>query len=169
MTMSIGRTTTRTSAQIAADRAQNEVWASKGASIAATNPAVAAMRATLPDELNKRGFDVGTGVSIGSYATGPDSDLARETLLPGARTGFDLGRFQQFGISKANLAATGNPMVDAGQLVASGIIGSGASPDQKAGAMAVVANNPESRAGAVNAIEANKGIFTKILEFFGLA
>ncbi len=100
-------------AQIASQSVQNQKWAELGIAASLTNSRVAAMRNGMQSVIQKYGFDVGTGVSIGSYATGPGSDNARKILPPEAQIGFDVGRFQQFGISKANLAATGNPLMAA--------------------------------------------------------
>ena len=172
MAIALGRTYVMTAAQQAA----NAGYAAKGAQIASGSPQVAALRALNPDPRYTLGFDIGTGIAVGQLINGPGKDAVRATLGPeyggsgAAQQGFDTALQLQFGITKGGLVLSAHPAVAAGQLVTSGMVGTGTSPDQKAGAMQAAASNPATKAGAASVVAAHtglSGVWASIKEFFG--
>lgn len=176
----------------AADRAMFVKAAADGIIMAQNNPQILAARNLNPDPRYKWGFDIATSVCVGMSLPGPGQSAIRTKLgpfSPGggpglgengsnvAMQGFDVGQALQFGITKAlasGVAQNANASVAAGNLATSGMAGTALSADTKASTMSVLASNPLTRQGAQTAIaqvaaEQNKGFFTKILEFFGLA
>ncbi len=123
------------------------------------------------------GFDVGLGLCTGKSSTGPAMDSVRTKLGPfgvgingdgigtnEAIRGFDVAQAAAFGITRTGGAATSkNPSVGMGQLVGAGLAGA---TDAHA---ASVAGSIVSNAGAAQGLQQSKGLWTRFLEFFGLA
>lgn len=171
----------------AAEESRNADLSAQGLNIAMNNPTVATARALNADPGYKYGFDIGTAAAIGQTGNGAGKDeirlsLGSRTPGPGApnafvanhgggpamQQGFDTAIQLQFGITKSGVVLSTHPAVAAGQLVTSGMIGTGTSPDQKAGAMTALASNPSTKAGAASVVNDQKSFFDKIWEFFGL-
>ena len=171
MTLSLGRVIT------AEQQAQNARYAASGRLIASTNPPVAEARALSADPGYQRGFDIGTAMAIGQSLNGPGKDAVRALLGPQrdpngtqqTQAGFDTALQLQFGLTKGGIVLSTHPGVAAGQLVASGMIGTGTSADQRVNAAKQLVTTGATKAGAVNVIDAHKkGFFARILDFFGL-
>jgi hypothetical protein len=171
----------------AAEESRNTDLSNQGLVIAMANPQVAAARALNTDPRYKYGFDIGTAAALGQTMNGPGKDTIRLSLgqrTPGpgalpqfvasqggsaeAQQGFDTALQLQFGLAKGGVVLSNHPVVAAGQLVTSGMVGTGTSAAQKAGAMTAVVANPAAKAGATAVVAANTGFWAKLKSFFGL-
>lgn len=166
-------------------QAELNTAASRGFARSTFDPRVAAARAILPQtQQYLNGFDIAIQTSWDTLIDGPGQQRILNMVSPAgggtpeSRSGFQVGQAVAWGITKNKIAGAagvmGSPTFAAGQLITQGITNSGLSPDQKAAIMATVAANPVARQGAQVGIaqaaaDQQKGIFTKILEFFGLA
>lgn len=163
---------------------KNKDYADKGAAMATTDARIAAGRATNNSPDFKRGYDVGIGCCTGTMIDGPGQQGVKNSLTTlagdiGGDTnnlfmGFDVGQAVAHGITKQTVAdqaiasVSGNPMVAVGQIATNGMVGNGTSGATKAGVAATLITNPAIKAGVQSTVDANKGFFTKVLEFFGL-
>ena len=170
-----------------ADRAAMENYAQAGKRIADASPVITVARGLVDDGRYRWGFDVGTAITQGSMANGPNQDAWRVRLGPfsggagpdraqsgsnEAIQGFEAAQALQYGITKAKalgLPVQGPPNVVAGGLTASGMAGSGTSADTKAGVAQTLSSNAGAKAGAAQVIAAKTGFFHKLAVFFGLA
>jgi hypothetical protein len=165
--------------------AQNELntLASRGARIAAQSGILSAARQLQPEGQFRQGFDIGVGTATGNAIPGSGHDRIRSLLLPengGTREavqGFDTAAALAWGITKqasagSAMALSGNPSIDAGTLVTSGLSNSGLSSDRKASAIAAVASNASTRTGVQSGIgqiaaKQQMSLWEKIKDFFG--
>jgi hypothetical protein len=167
------------------DQTVNDKMAALGIAIAASDSRVGAARSLAPNAQWQRGFDVAVGATATNKSTvpGPGQTALRNTLYSvtdlSGRTnlggGFDVGQALMHGINKelAGQPALGggisqDPFFQMGQLAISGLVGSGSSPQTKAGVASTIIGSPSAKAGATSAIEEHKGVWAKILDFFGL-
>jgi hypothetical protein len=164
----------------------------QGDSMASVDPQVSAARSLKSDPNYRWGFNIGSAIAKGSSMDGPGQMRIRDMLYQngsgttyqlnaGAEgvSGFNVGQALQHGITKATASgdsslAGSNPTVAAGNLITQGLAGGAQSADAKAATMATVAGNPAARQGAQTAIakiaaDQDKSLWTKFLEFFGLA
>ena len=175
-----------------AERTEIENFARQGAAMANADPQVAAARGLNADPRFKWGYDIGSAVTNGTSIDGPGQQRIAALVGPftggsgpnheqgsnEAYSGYNVAQALQHGLTKVRqgngTAVSGNATVAAGDLVTQGLAGGSQSADQKAATMAVIAKDALARQGAQEAIakkaaEDQKGFFTKILEFFGLA
>jgi hypothetical protein len=188
MAMTLGRVASAT------DRKLLESLNAQGDAIANAEPQVAAARMLNSDPRYRWGYNIGSAIAKGSSMDGPGQMRIRSLVGPigkgtgltyndpgsnEALSGFNVGQALQHGITKALAAGDSslngtNPTVAAGNLVTQGLAGGTQSAEMKALTMKSVAGNPLARQGAQTAIakiaaDQDKSLWTKFLEFFGLA
>jgi hypothetical protein len=176
----LGRVTTNT----AAVESANANAAREGAAIAAVNPVIAAARALNPSGEYRRGFDIATVVSRGSSDNGPGQLGVRASLGPQriagpggtlngsalTQQGFDAGQAMQFGITlTGGQLISANADANAGHLIATGLAKSNQTEGQRVNAATATVDNAAAKEAAAAALNAHKGFFRKVAEFFGLA
>lgn len=153
-----------------------------GAAQAQSNPTIAILRASDPNPLFTKGFDMAIAGCAGTSIGGNGQDAIRADLgtyvgggqaATQAQHGFDVGQSLAHGMTKASLGLvtlSANPAVAGGQMVVTGIAGGVQTPDQKAAIVqTVVTANPAVKAGAAATVPTvQKSFFQKVWDFFGL-
>lgn len=128
-----------------------------------------------------RGFDVASAVCKDTSQPGPGQDAARldcMALTPHQDVkdliakGYNVSQALQHGLTRIrqgganDLILSADPSIAGGQLLATGLVGSNLSANDKAAAMqAAIENNPAAKQGAAQAIAVHKGFFQRIKEF----
>lgn len=143
-------------------------FTNSGMQLAKANPVINNARKLMGGQ-GLKGFDAAIGVM--KTQAGPQQIMSvREALSGPDRKGFDMGVSLHTGMVTMAPPKGGTPTVDAGYFITRGMMK--ANSIQKGAMMEVIAENPEARAGAKEAIvevaHARQSWFDAFLEFIGL-